>query len=72
MWYGPMSENAERVTSPTSSIVWEVKHVGQKRDGINCRLPRSNGGEFDHCFGILQHDELDLIVRKPGACTRAG
>ena len=54
-----------------TSVVWKVKHVGQKLVGIDSRLSRSNGGEFDH-FGILQHDELDRIVRTPEACPRAG
>ena len=45
---GLLSEHAEWAASPTFSIVWEIEHVGQKWNGVDCGLSRSNGSELDH------------------------
>ena len=38
--------------------VWEIEHVGQEWNGVDCGLSWSNGSELDHCLEILKHDKL--------------
>ena len=66
MQIGTLLEYAELAASPRGATVWEIEHVGQEWDGVDCGLSWSNGSELDHCLGSLHR-----IAVTPRACPWA-